>query len=1088
MRAILEHLTADDEVGLVRFGQSNSRAWGHRDREGFVAAPHLKLRAPGLDLTIQAIASATGGAHGGIGTQSFVTVAEALTAQEWVLGELRLVQFEFGDSVPTSLRRGHAKVLANLATVTNTTAPIFGSLAFDTTAETVYWPNHGRRNGSQVVFDTTGALPGLTAGVPYWVRDAAAHTFKVSADPYGAAVNLAGGSGIHSCTALPGFLVEWQSECMAPATVTFLDASGFLWVNSPAHGLTAGSAVSFSGGTVPTGVTPGATYYVVLLLPPLADGYMIAATYGGSPLPFVNTGSGTITATPLLLSFVAGYVHLHDKWTSYDNVQVVTPYQPIEPGPYPAGVPVVPGFTLQSDVQSYADAAVVLPFTFNEGVDGYGLAGECTVTGNVATITSGGPLPDKLFADGFLRVGGAKGKVASNGTGTVTVHSWTPSGGPGAGTLPFVVHLPHWRNNPHHFTAGEGFLYPSHDMQPGGTSVLSSGYTYSRPRARLTGSYVGKALAYGTVSSAINATAGTPARLSTTGLNDLVCSIAGGKLRIMRATPSSSPATGLIQFEAFLRAGMIVQLGGMGQAPSINGNWRVSAMGHTYGAAGSYVDLEQLDATTPAVPASVSGDVPAGASVSRLWYEPQHRFGSLLELSWRLAVSVGRRLIVAHLGVNSSGQVLRNTNNQFGFQGQIGWRTDDESLDWTPSNEDGNAARLQRVVEFIAPRAVQATFGTARKWKVLAIDGWQAEADALSEAGRQLAARSIPTFANWLRRIVDAAGLSPYRNGARVPFHWAQVSHVPYELSGSVTEYPGFVFSGDADGIVNKAISRFAALAGFAATIDTDAAPKLDGTTFFGIDPLHFNGFGEAKNGKEAAAAILPQIDLAFSFSLGTAAVELANQALSIIGEAPNVVSLEPPNNTQQAKLCAQFMAEARNAVLQAHPWTFATRRVQPVAVDNTVSTYAYAYAVPVDLLCPTHVLDPEATDDAQLKPVSAPTTAVAARVGETQLASQPFRLETEDGFRILRTNQPNAVLVYTARNVDFELWDPLVRQACAFHLAHLLVGSIVKGKTGAAVSLQYLEQSRVLLQQAAANNAEYQTDVRTEARAPWLP
>ena len=34
--------------------------------------------------------------------------------------------------------------------------------------------------------------------------------------------------------------------------------------SSPAHSLTAGSAVKFTGGTAPTGVTPGATYYVVL--------------------------------------------------------------------------------------------------------------------------------------------------------------------------------------------------------------------------------------------------------------------------------------------------------------------------------------------------------------------------------------------------------------------------------------------------------------------------------------------------------------------------------------------------------------------------------------------------------------------------------------------------------------------------------------------------------------------------------------------------------------------------------------------------------------------------------------------------------
>ena len=32
------------------------------------------------------------------------------------------------------------------------------------------------------------------------------------------------------------------------------------------------------------------------------------------------------------LANVAGYVHLHDRFKTYSNVHVVTPYQPIEPG------------------------------------------------------------------------------------------------------------------------------------------------------------------------------------------------------------------------------------------------------------------------------------------------------------------------------------------------------------------------------------------------------------------------------------------------------------------------------------------------------------------------------------------------------------------------------------------------------------------------------------------------------------------------------------------------------------------------------------------------------------------------------------
>lgn len=1103
MRAVLENFTAADEIAVLRTGQSNSRPWGHRNREGFVAAPHLALRAPGQDLTILAmVSSEPGSPHGAIASTSVVTVSEALQSDEWKNGELRLVQHEHGDSTTSTLRHGHAKVLSNTTVTTNNThASLGGTLAFDLTLDTIYWPSHGRKPGSQVQFDSDGTLPGLTAGVVYFVRDVALHTFKVSLDPHGTAVNLAGGSlpaptepipfPAHRITARPYLYVEWRGLFQSPVTVTFSNGGGFLQVDWAAHSisarrLTQGSTASFTGGVLPTGVPSGQQLYIVLP----ADGFaFLSLTYGGTPLLFVDAGSGTITGTPEMLANVSGYVHLHDRFNSYDNAPVVTPYQPIAPGPYPAGVPVVPGFALAADVISYADAAIVLPFAWNEGIEGYGGSGTCTVSGLVCTITAGGPFWDNIFADGYARVGAAKGKVATSNeaAGIFTLESWTPAAGPGAGTHNFEIHLPHWRNNPHHHTAGEGFLYPSSDMQPGGASSLSIGVTYSRPRSQFTGSYVGRQLQNAACSTAINATG--VARCTTNASAQITASIvAGPLLRLARADNTSNPANGLIQFEAFLRNGYIVALAGMGQTPSVNGNWRVTAMGHTYGAVGSFVDLEQLSGTDPAVPASVSGAVPLGATITRLYWEPQHRFGGLLETLWRMSVSLGRRVIGVHLGINSSGQIAAATNNQFGFQGQIGWRDDDDSLDWTPGNPDGNAARLHRLATFIAPRAITATYGSSKRLRYIAVDIWQAEADALSPAGRELAERSIPTFADWLCGAIEAAGLSPYPTGAKIPLHWAQVSRIPYELSGTVTEYPGFVFTGDSGGLVNKAISRMVALRGFAASVDTNSSPKLDGTTFFGSDPLHFNGSGEALNGKNAAAAMLSLIEYAFLFALGKGAIAVANQAAGIVGEAATVTALEPPNTGLLASLCAQFFVPARDEVLQRHPWSFATRRITPVAINTTTSTWLYAYAVPPDLLNVTGVFDPAAASDTQIGALLSASLGTTP-VGPVDPASQPYRLETDSlGNRVLRTNQPNAVVRYTAKNVDIDVYDPLVRQAVAYRLAHHLAGPVLKGKAGASLAERCLELSEALISQAAAQNFQFHQDTRIERKADWLP
>lgn len=67
----------------------------------------------------------------------------------------------------------------------------------------VTWSGHGLSNGQAVVLRTTGALPtGLVAGTSYYVVNAAADSFQLSATAGGAAIATSGSqSGIHTATA-----------------------------------------------------------------------------------------------------------------------------------------------------------------------------------------------------------------------------------------------------------------------------------------------------------------------------------------------------------------------------------------------------------------------------------------------------------------------------------------------------------------------------------------------------------------------------------------------------------------------------------------------------------------------------------------------------------------------------------------------------------------------------------------------------------------------------------------------------------------------------------------------------------------------
>lgn len=996
MRAVLEHLTDDDEAAFLWWGQSNARPWGHRGIEGWVDEPDLKLDPPGLDITIRTMAPSGATHHGLAGSKSLLTVAETLIAGELVGGEVRLWHAGYADPYVTT-RIGYGVVTANTASTI-----------------TVQWSIDFLQDGATVTFS------------------------------------------------------NGTDEC-----------------NLVGHSLPLATAVVFTG-TVPAALAPATTYYAI---PTGADTFQLAATledaHNGVPIALADDGSGTITVAIGLVYSIPGYVHLQDRWKGYENVRVLTPYQPEQPGDYPAGAPAVPGYSFTADIDGYQKTGLFLDFAWGEGIDGPGASGTSTATGATTMTATGAGWVPHLFAGGFVRCGNSKAKIVDNTSEQLTIDAWVPSQPPA--TSSFLIWVGHHRNNPHHFDPGQGFRYPSNDMQPGGLSAI--GKLYNRPAGILTPSYVTTVFQLAAVSATVNA-AGY-ARCAAVTAGAMVASEVGGQLRIQRADTTNDPATGKIQFDSFLVPGYAVQLSGwtINAGTNINTLWRVVHVTPVIGGSGSWIDLAPIAVAVGTIDATCT----EFGAVDRYLYEPQYRFGALLPFAYRMAQMLGRRVNMIHLGVNGTSLMRRHGSvaNGVCYNGKLGWWDDDAMADWTPSNPGGLAARLKLLVSVMAPAAIKAE-GSKKALRVLGVVGLQGEADSMSVTGRELYYQMLASFYAWLRAVVSSAGLSPYSSDAKLPVVHQKITHTPWELVGT---YFGAELEGDENGLVNAAIQLFADTDGFAATWqpDDDQALKLDGTTPFGTDHGHFNGHGEVINARTAANLMLDLVDRAFacSFALGPSSVALANQALALLGEEANVTSLDPPNGTAQARLCAQFMAEARNGVLQSHPWTFATRRVSPVALTNTVSTWSQAYAVPTDLLLPTAVLDPEAADDLQVRLQQAVTgnvTAMRVLAGPLGVSTQPYKLETEGGIRILRTNQASAVLVYTSRNVDFALWDPLVRQAAAFRLAHLLAGGLLKGKIGAAVSLQMLQASEMLIARAASQDAEYGSDVRPEKPCPWLP
>jgi hypothetical protein len=173
---------------------------------------------------------------------------------------------------------------------------------------------------------------------------------------------------------------------------------------------------------------------------------------------------------------------------------------------------------------------------------------------------------------------------------------------------------------------------------------------------------------------------------------------------------------------------------------------------------------------------------------------------------------------------------------------------------------------------------------------------------------------------------------------------------------------------------------------------------------------------------------------------------------LSHLGDGATVSSIDPPEGSAQAEHCSRFYPIALAALLEMHPWGFATRRGTLAQVANPSSTWQYAYAVPSGSINLISVLDPAAQDDYSASAPSDPTTYGNANRNNIGGAYTPqnFSCETaSDGSEIILTNQAGAVLRYTVYVNDTSKFSPLFVESLSWLLASKLAGPVLKGSDG---------------------------------------
>lgn len=193
-----------------------------------------------------------------------------------------------------------------------------------------------------------------------------------------------------------------------------------------------------------------------------------------------------------------------------------------------------------------------------------------------------------------------------------------------------------------------------------------------------------------------------------------------------------------------------------------------------------------------------------------------------------------------------------------------------------------------------------------------------------------------------------------------------------------------------------------------------------------------------------------------------TPTVDVCNLALSLIGQSANISSFSPPEGSVHAQLCAAMYPLALGGLLERHPWAFATQRATLAQLATAPDGFAYAYALPADAL---RVWELRETADAPLA---------------------DYELVAQGGVRVLVTNIPAALVLYTFALDIPQVYPPMFKLALAHALAALIAGPIIKGEGGAAVAKAMTQLAQQYTAQAAASDAYQKRE--TQVHTPvWI-
>lgn len=197
--------------------------------------------------------------------------------------------------------------------------------------------------------------------------------------------------------------------------------------------------------------------------------------------------------------------------------------------------------------------------------------------------------------------------------------------------------------------------------------------------------------------------------------------------------------------------------------------------------------------------------------------------------------------------------------------------------------------------------------------------------------------------------------------------------------------------------------------------------------------------------------------------------IDIANLALSKLGDSATVSSINPPEGSAQAEHCQRFYPIARDSLLELHSWNFATKRVVLAQLTDTPpDAWAYVYAAPSDYIRALSLIPSGAASEAD---------------------TMPFVIETNvDGTLVIFTNVSEATLKYISQVTDTNKFTPLFVNTLATLLASYLAGPVIKGSEGLKIGDAMFNKAMQLLSVAGGKDSSARSYDAQKSHVPsWI-